>query len=199
MPKIIDHNKRKIQIAEATWKVIVTEGLEQASVRKIAKEAGLSVGALRHYFSTQSELFAFSMKLVSDRVKKRATEKKYDGPPIEVMQEILSEFLPINDDQYIEMEVWLVFSAKTLVNSELKSLSKTVYQEMRSVVEHVIQSLVDLQMAKDNLDKHLEIERLYALIDGLALHSILHPDELSTDKMQATLKYHLKSLCKYAE
>nr|GGG81401.1 HTH-type transcriptional regulator PksA [Virgibacillus oceani] len=171
------------------------EGLEQASVRKIAKEAGLSVGAMRHYFSTQSDLFAYSMKLVSDRVKKRAYEKKYDGTPLEAMQEVLSEFLPINEEQRIEMEVWLVFSAKTLVNPDLKSLGKTVYHEMRGVVEHVIQSLIDLQLAKDDLDKQLEVERLYALIDGLALHSILYPDELSSNKTVDTLKYHLQSLC----
>lgn len=195
MPKIVDHEKRKIKIAEATWKVIVNEGLEQASVRKIAKVADMSVGSLRHYFATQSELFAFSMQLVSDRVKKRAANKSYDGPPLDAMQEVLSEFLPIDEERRIEMEVWMVFSAKTIVDPVLKELSQVVYDEMRQAAAMVVEGLVDIGFARQGLDKELEIERLYALVDGMALHGILHPDNFSVGKMQATLKYHLEALC----
>src|SRR5690625_5425747 len=34
MPKIVDHEKRKIKIAEATWKVIVYEGIENAKIER---------------------------------------------------------------------------------------------------------------------------------------------------------------------
>ncbi|WP_404451084.1 TetR family transcriptional regulator [Virgibacillus necropolis] len=195
MPKIVDHEKRKIKIAEATWKVIVDEGLEQATVRKIAKVADMSVGSLRHYFSTQSELFAFSMKLVSDRVRNRAENKYYDGPPLESMQELLSEFLPIDEERRIEMEVWMVFSSKTLVDPNLKALSQEVYDEMHRASKMVVEGLIESGLASQALNKSLEIERLYALIDGMALHGILHPDRFSVEKMQTTLKYHLKALC----
>ncbi|GGB44728.1 HTH-type transcriptional regulator PksA [Lentibacillus populi] len=195
MPKIVDHDKRKIKIAETTWKVIIRDGLEQASVRKIANAASLSVGALRHYFSTQSELFQFSMKLVADQVKQRIARKNYDGEPLDVMKEIVSELLPVDEDRRIEMEVWLVFSTRTLVDPSLKQLSQTVYKEIRHAATLVIEGLINLQLAKDDLNKELEIERLYALVDGLALHALLHPDQLSIEKMQDTIKYHLESLC----
>ncbi|ASN07194.1 TetR/AcrR family transcriptional regulator [Virgibacillus necropolis] len=195
MPKLVDHKKRKIKIAEATWKVIVNEGLEEASVRKIAKVANISVGSLRHYFSTQSELFVFSMQLVSDRVENRAKNKSYEGTPLEAMQDFLSEFLPIDMDRRIEMEVWLVFSTKTLVDPALKELSQVVYDDMHQACSMVVERLTDLGLSSPNLDKNMEIERLYALIDGMALHGILHPDRFSAEKMQATLKYHLESLC----
>lgn len=195
MPKIVDHEKRKVEIAEATWKVIVNAGLEEATVRKIAKEANISVGSLRHYFSTQSDLFGFSMQLVSDRVKKRIENKSYDGPPIEAMQELLSEFLPIDQERRIEMEVWMVFSSRTLVDSDLKDLSEQVYGEIKSACATVIERLDDLGLVSPNLDNNMETERLYALIDGMALHSLLHPDRFSVQKMQAALKYHLEKLC----
>ncbi|WP_054860725.1 TetR family transcriptional regulator [Gracilibacillus sp. JCM 18860] len=82
MPKFVDHEKRKIKIAEATWKLIVEQGIEQATVRKIAQESGLSVGALRHYFTTQSELLKFSMELVVQRVMDRTHSTNYKGSPL---------------------------------------------------------------------------------------------------------------------
>ncbi len=67
MPKIIDHEKRRKQIAEATWRTILERGMEGATVRNIAQEAGLSLGALRHYFTTQDELLGYAMTLVKEK------------------------------------------------------------------------------------------------------------------------------------
>lgn len=50
MPKIVDHENQKEIIAGAAWKVIQNNGIENATVRKIAQESGLSPGALRHLF-----------------------------------------------------------------------------------------------------------------------------------------------------
>ena len=48
MPKIVNHTLQKEKIAKATWSVIRKVGMDKASVRNIAEEAGLSVGALRY-------------------------------------------------------------------------------------------------------------------------------------------------------
>jgi Uncharacterized protein conserved in bacteria len=59
VPKVVDPAERRRELAEAVWRVIRRDGLEQASVRNVAREADLSMGSLRHYFATQSELMAF--------------------------------------------------------------------------------------------------------------------------------------------
>ncbi|WP_191562174.1 TetR/AcrR family transcriptional regulator [Metabacillus idriensis] len=195
MPKLIDHDKRKIQIAESTWKVIAEEGIEQATVRKIASVAGLSVGALRHYFSTQSELLSFSMKLVSERVRQRALSKSYEGNPLDIVKESISELLPADDERRMEMEVWLVFSVKMLVDTKLRALSENVYHEMHDGLGHVLQLLFKLGMLKDGLEMEAETNRLHSLVDGLALHHLLHPSVFTYEKMMKTLDYHLRSIC----
>lgn len=196
MPKIVDHDKRREKVAEATLRVIKREGMEQATVRNIAKEANMSVGSLRHYFSTQSELYVFTMNLVSDRVHQRIDQMNFDGPPLEVMLNLLKELVPLNEETRMEMEVWLAFTTKALVDPTLKPLSEKVYGELRGGMVHIIERLIQLDLAKPDLDKDLEIERLYALIDGLAMHSILHPDKISSEKIESVIAYHLQLLCK---
>ncbi|MCM3594978.1 TetR family transcriptional regulator [Metabacillus idriensis] len=195
MPKVIDHEKRKIQLAEATWKIIAEEGIEQATVRKIASASGLSVGAIRHYFPTQSELLSYSMELVSERVRHRALAKTYKGNPLDIVKESISELLPADDERKIEMEVWLAFSVKMLVDTKLRPLSENVYQEMHDGLGQVLQLLSKLGMLKDELDMEAEINRLHSLVDGLALHHLLHPSVFTYEKMMKTLDYHLRSIC----
>lgn len=198
MPKLVDHQKRKIQIAEATWKVIVEEGIEQATIRKIAETAGLSVGAIRHYFATQSELLRFSMDLVSDRVLQRIKTRKLveESNFLDFVTEGLFEVLPIDEERRIEMEVWLAFSAKVLVDNTLRERSNAVYLDMHEGMMKAIDLLQEAKLTKDNLDLELEANRLHALVDGMATHHLLNPEQFTRENMIDTLKYHLKSLCK---
>ena len=48
MPKVVDHAARREQLAAALWRVVVRDGVEAASLRRVAAEAGWSVGSLRH-------------------------------------------------------------------------------------------------------------------------------------------------------
>lgn len=73
MEKINKFEVQREKIVRATWAVIRREGLENASVRNVAQEANLSVGSLRHYFSTQSDLLVYSMELIR---KNRMNELK---------------------------------------------------------------------------------------------------------------------------
>ncbi|WP_040982769.1 TetR/AcrR family transcriptional regulator [Oceanobacillus jeddahense] len=198
MPKQVDHQKRKIQIAETTWKVIVEEGIEQATVRRIAQSSGLSVGAVRYYFASQSELLHFSMELVADRVMQRAKARKFskDRDPLELVTEAVSEVLPVDEERKIEMEVWLAFSAKVLVDKTLRELSDKVYGDMHEGLKNVVHALQLLDIAKEGLDLEMEVNRLHAIVDGMAMHHLLNPEQFTHEEMMETLKYHLHSLLK---
>ncbi|MGN7176702.1 TetR family transcriptional regulator [Paenibacillus sp. FSL R5-0490] len=195
MPKKVDHEKQKHILAKAAWRVIKKEGIEGASVRKIAEEAGLSPGSLRHYFSNQSELLAYSMNLVSERVKIRIQNAPFTEDHFENMILVLGELLPLDEERRLEMEVWIAFNIKALVDPNLAELSSRVYDEMKEGIRKVIEGLKLLGISRSDLKAAEEVERLYALIDGLALHAVMKPDLFTESKMKGIIRTHLLSLC----
>lgn len=196
MPKIVDHELRKIRIAEAAWKVIVQSGLEHATVRKIAKESGLSVGSLRYYFPTQAELLLFSMELVSERVKERIQAHLHQpkADPLTAIKDVIGEMLPLDDERRVETEVWFVFSAKALVDLRLRQLNEQVYTEMSNAFKRVIQFLQQVGLVRADLQAEREAKRLHALVDGLALHHLMHPEKLTKQAIIDILQHHLRTL-----
>lgn len=46
-------------------------GLERLTVRKIAEEAGLTIGGVQYYFSNQQELYVYAMELLLKRGEER--------------------------------------------------------------------------------------------------------------------------------
>lgn len=194
MPKQVDHYQRKVEIAKATWKVIVEEGLEKATVRKVAKAAGFSVGSLRHYFPTQSELLRFSMELVFDRINQRFQTKHYQGSPLEVLTEIFQELLPTNEEKRVETEVWFVFLGKALVDPNLKDLADKLYTEMHKAIRMIVHRLQAEGLLKEQIDPIIEANRLHSLIDGIAINHLCYPHLFPLEDVLRTLQYHLQSM-----
>ncbi|GIN58771.1 HTH-type transcriptional regulator PksA [Lederbergia ruris] len=193
MPKIVDHEKRKKQIAEATWKVILEQGMEGATVRNIAKEAGLSLGALRYYFSTQDELFVYAMKLVKENATERINKiAASESPPFEKVMAILLEIVPIDAQTMAEMEVWFAYVFYTRHKEDVFAAKKDeIFKGMKKLLLY----LQERQILRSSLDIEIETERLYALIDGLALHALLEPQRMDKERIVKVIQYHMKKIC----
>ncbi|MCU9614901.1 TetR/AcrR family transcriptional regulator [Caldibacillus lycopersici] len=193
MPKIVDHNIRKRQIAEASWRVILEQGMEGATVRNIAKEAGLSLGALRHYFSTQDALLEFAMNLVIERVTERITKIALkELPPKEKVLQILLEIVPTDAEKMAEMEVWFSFvSYARHKKDSFDAQHDGIYTGIRKLMYY----LDEEKLLRKNLTIELEIERLYSLVDGTAMHALLDPNRIEKKQIHALFVYHLQSIC----
>lgn len=196
MPKIVDHELQREKVAQAAWRVIQKQGIEQASVRKIAEEAGVSVGSMRHYFNSQSELYAYSMRLVSKRVYKRMEQITPTGNMMEDATAYVEQILPLHEETRLEMEVWLAFVAKSLSDPSLSELRIQVDNELRQMFRMLIRALIDSGTIRFDHDEdvELEVERTYALVDGLAIHAIERPEIMTPEKVKAVLRHHLSSL-----
>ncbi|KAB2349434.1 TetR/AcrR family transcriptional regulator [Actinomadura rudentiformis] len=56
MPKVVDHEARRRRLAEAVWALTVRDGLEGVTLRKVAAEAGVSMGQVQHYYGSMEKL-----------------------------------------------------------------------------------------------------------------------------------------------
>jgi type III secretory pathway component EscV len=62
-----------------------------------------------------------------------------------------------------------------------------------------IQKLMTLlemnQLLKKNVNKDIEVERLYAIVDGLAVHAMQEPQRVTKEWIHSLFTYHLDSIC----
>ncbi len=172
MPRQVDHDERREAIANALWRLVTRDGVEAASIRKVAAEAGCSAGSLRHYFDSQSQLLAFAMELVIDRVGSRIAALQPDDHLGR-----LEQVLPLDDQRRAEAEVWLAFTARALVDPALRPLRDDAHRALRGLCEAA---------APDRG------EALHALVDGLALHGILDPGRTTPTRQIELLRGELR-------
>lgn len=198
VPKIVDPEARRLEIAEAVFRVIQRDGLAQASLRSVAEEAGLAIGSVRHYFGGHDELIVFAMRALGDRLEARlaghipvlldpATPRSRRQ---EATEAFLGELLPLTEQTRAEAEVWLAFSAAAKSRPDLAEEATRMYEGVRFLVRRVLEGANEAGGLLADVDLNVETERLAALLDGLAVSA----GRTSPELMRAVLRRHLETL-----
>lgn len=191
MPKIVNHEERKASIAKATWNVIARDGLRGATVRSIAKEANLSLGAVRYYFNTHEELIVFAMELVEQQVNERIAQHLQKPLPIkQIIVAVLLELVPISEQHIIEMQVWLEFVSYKVRSGEASE------ENILSCIEKIFAYLQQQNLLQDGLVLHDEIVHLHAFIDGLALHVLMGLVPMDKVRLQCLIEKEIDKVLK---
>ncbi|NEM08022.1 TetR family transcriptional regulator C-terminal domain-containing protein [Geodermatophilus normandii] len=195
MPRTVDAAERRREIAAAVWRVIRRDGVQGASVRAVAREAGTSMGALRHWFATQDELLHFAMTLVIEHARARVEAVVAGAAPDAVLVlRVLEEALPLDDERRAEAEVWLALTARALTAPTLAALRDRSAEDLLALCRWVLTVLADTGDLRPGADPSLEAERLYAVLDGLAVHAVTRPSALPAERVREVLAAHLDDL-----
>src|SRR5579872_5455458 len=104
MPKIVDHEQRRDQIALVACRVVAEHGFDQATIVRIAREAGYTTGMVAHYFDTKQDIIIAALRLILRRIEERLTRQA--GEARTDLITVLAEALPIDEQRYIECAFW---------------------------------------------------------------------------------------------
>ena len=71
MPKLVDHARRRDEIALIACQVVAQGGFAQATVANIARTAGYTTGMVAHYYSSKQEIILAALRLILRRMDQR--------------------------------------------------------------------------------------------------------------------------------
>lgn len=135
MPKIVDHDQRRWEIAQALWQVIYARGIDGVSFRAVAEAAGVSIGRVQHYFSSKDELVVFGCRSMVS-----AAERDH-GPDLVLrgatrVQDALVDFLcaplAVTEALRVGASVWATYQAKAVSHP---GIAEVVAEAMRGRTE----------------------------------------------------------------
>ncbi|PXX66370.1 TetR family transcriptional regulator [Nocardia tenerifensis] len=173
MPKIVDHQSRRVELAEAVWRVIARDGIDEISIRSVAAEAGWSSGALRHYFATRAELLAFACEEVITRVTTRIAALPRTGSARDIFRAILHETMPLDDRRITESAIAFSFVVLGLSNPHLAAVQRKHFGQMYELCHRLISDLSAMNaLVVPALPSDVLAQRLHALVDGLSLQRL---------------------------
>jgi hypothetical protein len=98
---------------------------------------------------------------------------------------------PLDDERRAENEVWLAFTARALIDPELRVQHDEVHDALHEACSSAIETLAAAGRTNPGTATALQAERLHALTDGLAVHTALRPDLMRPEHIIAVMRLHL--------
>lgn len=176
MPKIVDHDKRRREIVEAIWAVIVRRGLVNATMREIAREAGFSSGILVHYFADKADLLVQAMQAAHREVHVILTQSgDYEQRTgLEALREYMLACLPLDDRRRMLAAVEIAFWGEAVGNPRLLAVNDRETEVFNSRVRARLEEARDAGELADGVPIDKIVRGLRVLMDGLSVQSVVY-------------------------
>jgi AcrR family transcriptional regulator len=197
-PRVVDPAARRQAVAEAVFRVVVRDGVEQASLRNVAVEAGLAIGSIRHYFDSHDDVIIFAVEALIESIEQRVmahVQSLQDrSDPRRPAERVLSEVLPLDDRRRDEAVLWLAFATAARTRPSLVPHAERLYDGLRVLCRRALTAMTEAGTVAATHDVALESERLASLLNGLTVDGVLHPDRMTPELTVSLLRGHLDSL-----
>ncbi len=167
MPKQVDHRERREAIAQALWRVVEQQGWERATMREVAREAGVSLGQLQHYFTSRTAMLTFATQFAADQTAERITRglDALDHPPHprEALRVAITEMLPLRPGARATSRMNTAYVLEALHDEVLRTQVSAGLRDGRTMVEGLIrEAIADGHIAADR-NPAIETDLILAL------------------------------------
>jgi len=177
---------RRLELRQAAYEVLQTEGMVGATIEKVALKAGASKGIVLHYFKTKQLLFEHTMRhsnaLLRDHVIRRMQLAR--SPDQRLWAIIDGNFSPEFFTPAI-CHAWLALCAEVPREPQLARIQRVVHARMRSNLISALTALVPTEQ------REAIALGLTSLIDGLWLKLGLRSGGISAPEALAQMADYL--------
>ena len=197
MPKIVDHAKRREEIALVACKVVAGRGFEQATVARIARAAGYTTGMVAHYYESKQAIILAALRLILLRIEQRLTRERESGEA--GLLNVLSEALPVDAQRFTECAFWMSFWGQVSTDKKLKRLNAWVHREYmrlfaRCFAEHWPEWPEWPQSVRDHV-----LRSVVTFINGVTAGAVTSPRDWSAVVQLQQLNLQLELLRRWAK
>jgi len=157
---------RRKQIIDALRKLIIEYGSENVTVRRIAKEIGVSQGAIYRHFKSKREILDFLIDYIEENLIGDIEKNDRQANTLEILENILE-----NHISAIEQRKGVSF----LVVAEIislgdKKLNRKIYDVLNNYLEHIQNIIVRGIQSKEikaGIDPAMTATTFLGIIQGL--------------------------------
>ena len=191
MPKIVDHDERRLAIVLATWRLIAAKGFRATTMREIAKASGVANGGLFPYFRDKQELIGATFEHVFAATNQRFAEVREGRVGIAALRELMLQILPLDDERVLESRIVIPFWEYAVNEPQLRELHERTLELWSAEFADDLEAAKRLGEVRADVDVERTTDQLLAMLNGAQVLAVLAPDRSSPARLTAMLDDYL--------
>ncbi|MGY6496878.1 MAG: TetR/AcrR family transcriptional regulator [Microcella sp.] len=179
---------RRAQILCASVKLVGRDGALGARLKDIAKEAGVSLGLVQHYFGTRQELLEETFRSMLSVSLSRIPQ--YTGSSVDPLVTLIA-MLRLHAYGSVDFQerwgFWVELWSSARRDPVLAEIAHEVYTLWTTPFEHAVDRLASAGRCRTDIAPNEAAIRLMGLIDGLAVRTLVDPSVMNVDDLYRML------------
>ena len=192
MPRVVDAEQRRAELVELTAGEIAKGGLEQLTLRGLARAGGWTTGVVTHYFVDKRDLLVATFRSRADAARRRVEVEIATGAT--QLEAIVESALPVDEERLANWKVWLAFWGAAIGDDELSAVQRERHRSFVDSVERALENERTRGRFRDDLDIAREARRIVALLDGVAVQATIQPHAWPPAEQRRILDDHVAML-----
>ncbi|OWJ89744.1 TetR family transcriptional regulator [Pseudomonas sp. A46] len=178
-----DHNAKRSELLAAVVSVIAEEGYAGASLRKVAKRAGYTTGAVTYYFANKEEMVSAVAQDLFDKVDTLMERQEH----IDVRALVTQLLDWTNTDEQISWLAWLQLLSHARQEPAFADVIKQRYARFREVFTAALKRGQKQGLIRKDIAADLLADQLSAMSDGWMMMLPIEPERFSDKRARALL------------
>ena len=166
-------------------------GLEGATMREIATEAGFANGALKPYFPTKDDLLTFAFAHVFNQTNNRMGSSNVGQRGLAALRSCCHEILPLDAEKLNEARIAIAFWQRALTDPAKAALHDSSMEQWRETLFAKLREARDLGELKDGLNDDDIVGGIMTFTLGAQVASTLTPEHHSAEQLQSQLETYI--------
>jgi len=194
VPRIVDHVRRREELARLVVTVVQREGAEHTTVRHIARAGGFSSGVLTHYFRDKDELVAFAFRWMARETFRELEQLAAAAAPGLPRLRAALEFMVPTSGAPSFTRVWLSLWGGAMRNPALVVVHRDYYARWRRYLRSYLDAAVRRRQVRKPASSRDAADLLAAAIDGLWIGVTFEPARFPLRRRRALVAQVLRAV-----
>lgn len=175
-PKVGMGAVRREQIVRATARCLAREGYTQLTMKKVAREAGVSQGILHYYFADKRAILTATLETVSRDLDRRvaAAQSRTRRDPAARLRALVRACLEVAAGRPEFWVVFVEFWGEMMHDRRLRAVNAAVYERTRRLIARLVADGVRTGRFRA-VDPTRAAAVVLGLVDGVSLQLTFDP------------------------
>jgi len=170
MARAIRDPKARERIVEAAARAVAAHGVNGASIRVIAAQAGVSTGFITHYFAGKHEVMEAVLEATNAGAARRVQRAiRTDRPALDRLRDAADALLPVDPQRRQEWQIWVAVWGEASKGDSLSIGYRRGWAELRDMLIGLLMDAQEEEQLAAEIDVEHRADRLVTLLAGIGL------------------------------
>lgn len=179
MPRVVDHQARRAEVAAIAADLIARRGIDRVSLRDVAAAGGYSTTVVTHYFASKRELLQHAYRSAGTDTEARLAGI---GPAGDRLLAICEAILPLDEPRRRTWQIWFAFFGAAIADEELAAMQRRRVQHFRE--------LLTAELDGD----HDAARELLVLVRGIATEAVFDLEDWPPERQRQQVEHAIARL-----